>query len=111
MWPALLPPWKRTTASACSASRSVTFPFPSSPHWAPTITIPDIYVECTWARGGGRLRLERACGQIRRATRLRSGADPASPIELLSSSRTSPAAWAGEMSVVSIRMSGSSGVS
>src|SRR6202035_4196111 len=40
VWPALLPPWKRTTASACSASRSVIFPFPSSPHWAPTMTIP-----------------------------------------------------------------------
>src|SRR6185437_16787943 len=40
--PALLPPWKRTTASARSASRSVTFPFPSSPHWAPTNTIPGI---------------------------------------------------------------------
>src|SRR3954468_14785574 len=38
--PALLPPWKRTTASACSASRSVIFPLPSSPHWAPTMTIP-----------------------------------------------------------------------
>src|SRR3954453_7625000 len=40
VWPALLPPWKRTTASACSASRSVIFPLPSSPHWAPTMTIP-----------------------------------------------------------------------
>src|SRR5918997_3465028 len=38
--PALLPPWKRITRSACSASRSTTFPFPSSPHWAPTITSP-----------------------------------------------------------------------
>src|ERR1700689_2770911 len=42
VWPALLPPWKRTTAPARSASRSVIFPFPSSPHWAPTITIPGI---------------------------------------------------------------------
>src|SRR3954451_18845359 len=42
VWPALLPPWKRITASARSASRSVTFPFPSSPHWAPTITIVDM---------------------------------------------------------------------
>src|SRR6201991_372867 len=42
VWPALLPPWKRTTASACSASRSVIFPLPSSPHWAPTITMPGI---------------------------------------------------------------------
>src|SRR5919108_5052861 len=38
--PALLPPWKRITRSACSASRSVTLPFPSSPHWAPKTTIP-----------------------------------------------------------------------
>src|SRR4051812_38006262 len=42
VWPALLPPWKRTTASACSASRSTTLPLPSSPHWAPTITMPGI---------------------------------------------------------------------
>src|ERR1700728_3757292 len=40
--PALLPPWKRTTAPARSASRSVILPFPSSPHWAPTMTIPGI---------------------------------------------------------------------
>src|SRR6476620_7810196 len=40
--PALLPPWKRTIASARSASRSVTLPLPSSPHWAPTITSPGI---------------------------------------------------------------------
>src|ERR1700683_180840 len=43
--PALLPPWKRTTAPARSASRSVIFPFPSSPHWAPTMTIPGIATE------------------------------------------------------------------
>src|SRR3954453_9985214 len=42
VWPALLPPWKRTIASARSASRSVTLPLPSSPHWAPTITSPGI---------------------------------------------------------------------
>src|SRR2546423_4904626 len=42
VWPALLPPWKRITAAACSASRSVTLPLPSSPHWAPTITIDGI---------------------------------------------------------------------
>src|SRR4051794_38593041 len=40
VWPALLPPWKRMTRSACSARRSVTLPLPSSPHWAPRITIP-----------------------------------------------------------------------
>ena len=40
VWPALLPPWKRTTMSAFSARRSTTLPLPSSPHWAPTMTIP-----------------------------------------------------------------------
>src|SRR4249919_1101011 len=40
VWPALLPPWKRTITSARSASRSVTLPLPSSPHWAPTMTVP-----------------------------------------------------------------------
>src|SRR4051794_33316780 len=42
VWPALLPPWKRITRSARSAIRSVTLPLPSSPHWAPTITMPAI---------------------------------------------------------------------
>src|SRR3546814_12243874 len=40
VWPALCPPWKRTTTSARSASQSTIFPFPSSPHWAPiTVTL------------------------------------------------------------------------
>src|SRR5689334_18151954 len=38
VWPALWPPWKRTTISACSDSQSTILPFPSSPHWAPTTT-------------------------------------------------------------------------
>src|SRR5713226_6041475 len=38
VWPALCPPWKRTTTSACSDSQSTIFPFPSSPHWEPTTT-------------------------------------------------------------------------
>src|SRR5829696_4221016 len=42
VWPALLPPWKRMTRSAFSASRSVIFPLPSSPHWAPMMTMPAI---------------------------------------------------------------------
>src|SRR6185295_10734001 len=35
VWPALWPPWKRTTTSARSESQSTIFPLPSSPHWAP----------------------------------------------------------------------------
>src|SRR4029077_13225491 len=38
VWPALWPPWKRTTISACSDNQSTILPFPSSPHWAPTTT-------------------------------------------------------------------------
>src|SRR5437667_381562 len=38
VWPALAPPWYRTTRSARSASTSTIFPLPSSPHWAPTTT-------------------------------------------------------------------------
>src|SRR3954453_21459399 len=38
VWPALCPPWNRTTTSACSQSQSTILPLPSSPHWAPTTT-------------------------------------------------------------------------
>src|SRR5215467_8334608 len=38
VWPALCPPWKRTTMSACYDNQSTILPFPSSPHWAPTTT-------------------------------------------------------------------------
>src|SRR5512138_1615845 len=38
VWPALFPPWNRTTTSASCVSRSTIFPLPSSPHWAPTTT-------------------------------------------------------------------------
>src|SRR4051794_18470134 len=41
------------TTSARSASRSVTLPFPSSPHWAPTTTRPGIALAGVEARGGG----------------------------------------------------------
>src|SRR5438876_2720884 len=38
VWPALCPPWKRTTPWACSVSQSTTLPLPSSPHWVPMTT-------------------------------------------------------------------------
>src|ERR1700756_4981471 len=43
VWPALLPPWVRTTRSACSVSTSIILPLPSSPHWAPTRIVLAIY--------------------------------------------------------------------
>src|SRR5687767_8821032 len=38
VWPALCPPWKRTTPCAISVSQSTSLPLPSSPHWVPTTT-------------------------------------------------------------------------
>src|SRR5688572_32587708 len=48
-WPALCPPWYRTTISNRSASRSTILPLPSSPHWAPITAI-------TFAIGHSELR-------------------------------------------------------
>src|SRR4030095_6474159 len=39
VWPALLPPWYRTTTSTCEASTSTSLPLASSPHCAPTTTM------------------------------------------------------------------------
>src|SRR5689334_23714002 len=38
VWPALCPPWKRTTPWAWSVSQSTTLPLPSSPHCVPMTT-------------------------------------------------------------------------
>ena len=38
VWPALWPPWKRTTPCALSVSQSTILPLPSSPHWVPMTT-------------------------------------------------------------------------
>src|SRR5687768_10996763 len=38
VWPALWPPWKRTTPWAWSVSQSTILPLPSSPHCVPTTT-------------------------------------------------------------------------
>src|SRR5207244_9743178 len=43
VWPALAPPWYRTTRSARSARTSTIFPLPSSPHWAPTTTTQCVF--------------------------------------------------------------------
>src|ERR1044072_7064115 len=61
---ALLPPWKRITRSACSASRSTTFPFPSSPHWAPTITRPGMAKASVGVGAAGRVRAPRRHAEV-----------------------------------------------
>src|SRR3954453_14970324 len=73
VWPALLPPWKRMTRSAFSASRSVTLPLPSSPHWAPTMTKPAMSDEC---RGGAGLP---ARAGLRRGLAVGGGFGPVGP--------------------------------
>src|SRR5690349_15175668 len=50
VWPALLPPWKRTTTSASAARRSTTFPFPSSPHCVPMMTVAGMGLEAQLLR-------------------------------------------------------------
>src|SRR3989454_12030764 len=50
-WPALLPPWKRTTTSAPAARRSTTFPLPSSPHCVPMMTVAGMGLEPQLLRG------------------------------------------------------------
>src|SRR4051812_12111259 len=53
VWPALWPPWKRTTTSARAESQSTILPLPSSPHWAPiTATLDIIPYPDHWPRAG-----------------------------------------------------------
>src|SRR5690606_5144703 len=53
VWPALCPPWKRTTMSARSDSQSTILPLPSSPHWAPTTTTFAITIPLVTCAGRG----------------------------------------------------------
>src|SRR5205823_10398177 len=46
--PALWPPWYRTTIDISLARRSVSLPFPSSPHWVPTTTVAGTRVSLSW---------------------------------------------------------------
>src|ERR1700704_2339716 len=57
VWPALWPPWKRPTMSACSDSQSTILPLPSSPHWAPTTATLPMLCSPALALRGGRKRL------------------------------------------------------
>src|ERR1700730_17054409 len=65
VWPALCPPWKRTTMSACSDSQSTILPLPSSPHGEPTTTTfamrkcPQEADDCSDGSDTGRSRLSR----------------------------------------------------
>src|ERR1035441_943402 len=47
VWPALSPPWERTTMSTEPASRSMIFPLPSSPHWPP-MRMVTLMADASW---------------------------------------------------------------
>ena len=55
VWPALCPPWKRTTTSARLESQSTILPLPSSPHWAP-ITATFVMLIPAFGDGHGNAR-------------------------------------------------------
>src|SRR3712207_3633985 len=77
VWPALWPPWKRTTTSARLASQSTTLPLPSSPHWAPmTATLAMVLLLHGMQRARG-IEDMRAAQPRRRVVRreLRDGCD------------------------------------
>ena len=63
VWPALLPPWKRTTMSASAARRSTTLPLPSSPHWAPMTTVAAMALRAGAASRRDDLRQRAQLGQ------------------------------------------------
>src|SRR5581483_10680970 len=74
--PALLPPCERTTISTRSASRSITLPLPSSPHWPPTRIVTDIAA----VKGTRRTRAgEPLAGRLYRYCWVVSSAAPATP--------------------------------
>src|SRR5450631_4273849 len=52
VWPALFPPCERMTMSTVSASRSMTLPLPSSPHWPPTRIVTLIRARSVLDRAG-----------------------------------------------------------
>src|SRR5438105_11355726 len=56
VWPALWPPWKRTTPCAISVSQSTSLPLPSSPHWVPTTTTLRPFVFVITARSDRLIR-------------------------------------------------------
>src|SRR4051812_4017700 len=82
--PALWPPWKRTTTSACSDNQSTILPLPSSPHWAPTTTTfatdhpPNAKIPAQ-----GRDFCQKPCGLSSAIRPARSRLRPAAPSALL----------------------------
>src|SRR5512146_506921 len=67
VWPALWPPWKRTTISARSDSQSTILPLPSSPHWAPTtVTLAISLLHFLRRTVGEHMRAAEALGLARR---------------------------------------------
>src|SRR4029077_15335677 len=68
-WPALWPPWKRTTPCARSVSQSTILPLPSSPHWVPmTTTLRAFAAMRLFHHAGDAAQIDREAGRGTRAT-------------------------------------------
>src|SRR3990167_3646852 len=114
VWPALWPPWKRTTPCAISVSQSTSLPLPSSPHWVPTTTTlrPFVFViassrkiDVSIIRGPPRNRLCRAAGgaPLRGRRRRRFGGEPLLDLELAVDDLEHHPGFVGEAPVVVLR--------
>src|SRR5438067_2666642 len=66
VWPALCPPWKRTTPCARSVSQSTILPMPSSPHWVPMTTTLRALM-ALFHHAGERSQVDRKSGRRARA--------------------------------------------
>src|SRR6516162_325185 len=75
VWPALWPPWKRTTTSARSQSQSTILPLPSSPHWEPTTATLAMLLLLDRQRAAG-LQIMAATEAAGFSARLGDGLDP-----------------------------------
>src|SRR5215469_12054081 len=75
VWPALWPPWKRTTTSARSQSQSTILPLPSSPHWEPTTATLAMLLLLDRQRAAG-LQIVTAAEATGFAARLGDGFEP-----------------------------------
>src|SRR5437879_9992115 len=72
--PALLPPWLRTITSALLVSTSMIFPFPSSPHCAPTKIVFAISIQNSGKKFSRRIWQDAVgtCRRMIRTARLRA---------------------------------------
>src|SRR5438270_8004127 len=90
--PALLPPWLRTITSALLVSTSMIFPFPSSPHCAPTKIVFAISIQNSGKKFSRRIWQDAVgtCPRMIRTARLRARGFQRQPSNLPSKKNDHP---------------------